>query len=98
MNDDGLIELQRILNSISHGDAEIRIKKFNDKIAKLEVPYIKRHKLDYSRAVAYFIEKLRDAQVHGKDTTFNLTIDVKQGGHVYVMDSGYTTKVYKINP
>ena len=98
MNNEGLIEIQRLLDTINHGDVEIRAKIYNGNVAKLEIPYVRRHKLDYSRSTAYFIEKLRDAQIQGKDTTFTLTVDVKQGGAVYIMDTGYDTKTFKINP
>jgi hypothetical protein len=98
MNDEGLIEIQRQLDAISHGDAEIRVKVYNGHIAKVEIPYVKRMKLDYTKALAYYMEKLRDAQTYSKDTTFTITTDVKQGGTVYVMDSGFNTKIFKIQP
>lgn len=98
MKDDGLIEIQRQLNAITHGDAEIRVKVYNGRIAKVEMPYSKKMKLDYTKALAYYMEKLRDAQVHGKDTTFTITTDVKQGGTVYIMDTGFNTKTFRIEP
>ena len=98
MTDEGLIEIQRLLNTISHGDLELRAKLYNGNIAKIEIPYIKKYKLDYSRAMAYYMEKLRDAQALGKDSVFTITTDVRAGGNIYLMDSGYDSKTFKIEP
>lgn len=98
IDDKGLIEIQRILDSISYGDFQITGKKHNGQVSKIEIPYNQRHRFDFNKAAAYFIDKLREAQVQQLDTTFNITVDIKPNGEIYLIDNGYIQKSFKIKP
>lgn len=96
--DPGLIEIARILQQLSYGDFELRGKVHRDRIAQVEIPYTQKIKCDFARAGAYYIEKLKQAQVQGLDTTFNITTDIKPNGDIYIIDNGFVEKKFKIIP
>jgi hypothetical protein len=98
IDDQGLIELQRILDSIAYGDFQITGKKHNGQVSKLEIPYNQRFKFDFNKAAAYYIDKLREAQMQGLDITFNITTDIKPNGDIYLVDNGFIEKTFKIKP
>lgn len=98
MKDDGLQEIQELIRAIGHGDFTITGKMFNHQVAKIEIPYSQKYKLDFTRAASYFIDKLKEAQVKGLDITFNLTVDVKPNGDIYLIENGFTERAFKVQP
>lgn len=96
MNDEGLIEIQRLLASIEYGDFEIRGKMHNGQVAKIEIPYSNKIKCNFTKGASYFVDKLKDAQINSQDTTFNLTTDIKPNGDIYIIEHGYIEKSFRI--
>lgn len=96
MNDEGQIEIQKVLNNIMYGDFEIRGKMHNGQTAKVEIPYSNKIKCNFTKAAAYYVDKLKDAQMNGKDITFNITTDIKPNGDIYIIEHGYIEKSFKI--
>lgn len=96
--DMGLVEIQKLLQQVSFGNLEVRVKMHNNQVAKLEVPYSQNFKMNYTEAAAYFLEKLRNAQTQGVSTTFNITTEIKPNGDIFLQDNGYITQSFKIAP
>lgn len=97
-DNDGLIEIAKILQNINHGEFNISGKMYEGQIARVSVPFTNKYKFDFVKAGAYFIEKLKEAQQHRLKTTFTITVDIKADGTIYLMDNGYVEKIYKVEP
>lgn len=95
---EALMQMQRLMDAVEYGEIQFSVKKHNSQIAAVSAPYSKNLKVDYTKAMAYIMEQLRDAQLSKKTGSVTFTITFTNGNIKQLAEVGYITENFKIAP
>lgn len=96
--EESYIELQKLIDQVDYGEVQLGIKKHNHQIAEISVPYSKTIKADFTKAYAYIMEQMRDAQLEGRSGSMTFTITYKDGNLKQLAETGYINKKFRVVP